>query len=363
MSAAPSSLRPPSPAPALPIHSSNGNRVAVPTRWRNAQVALIGLVAALAVYYNLFGFRSPLGESGRADRIGLAENLGFVVLGALIWLCTPTAATIALTTWQEAIRRKWMVGLLGFAIVLMLISTFFTWMQQGEEKKFLSDFGVGFTVIITLLMAIFLGVGLIQPDIERRTIFTILSKPVERSEFLLGKYLGLCLTLLTSLSAMSMMFLLSYSIFYIRREGLGEALAVAPGHPGLSFELGNLARALLLHSGALLAMAAVAMTLSLVLSNIAAVVFSFGIFFLGQGAAYWEYLSSGERGSLAPSVSAIIKGIFLLVPRLDAYDVRNRLVNDMPIAFNYMWKSFGTGLVYTAAILMIAQWIWSEREF
>ncbi len=361
MSAAPSSLRPPSGA----LHSSPNpaERVLIPARWRSTQLALIGLVALLAIYYNLWGYRSPEGESGLADSRGLADNLGFVVLGALIWLCTPTAATIALTTWQEAIRRRWMVGLLGFAIVLMLISTFFTWMQQGEEKKFLSDFGVGFTVIITLLMAIFLGVALIQPDIERRTIFTILSKPVERGEFLLGKYLGLCLTLLTSLAAMSLMFLLSYSLFYIRREGLADALTVAPNHPGLAFELGNLSRALLLHSGALLAMAAVALTLSLVLTNIAAVVFSFGIFFLGQGAAYWEYLTRGGQGSLAPSVSAFIKGVFLIVPRLDTFDVRQRLVNDMPIAFNYMWKSFGTGLLYTAAILMIAHWIWNEREF
>jgi hypothetical protein len=335
----------------------------VPKRWRSVQLALIGLVALIAVYYNLVGYISPAGESRLADSRGLTENLGFVVLGALIWLCTPTAATLAMTTWQEAIRRKWMVGLLGFALVLMLISTFFTWMQQGEEKKFLTDFGVGFTVIITLLMAIFLGVALIQPDIERRTIFTILSKPVERGEFLLGKYLGLCLTLWTSLGAMSLMFLLSYSLFYIRREGLSDALAVSAGHPGLMFELGNLARALLLHGGALMAMAAVAMTLSLVLSNIAAVVFSFGIFFLGQGAAYWEYLTRGGTGSLAPSVSAFIKAIFLVVPRLDAFDVRQRLVNEMPIAFNYLWKSFGTGLVYTAAILMLAQWLWSEREF
>lgn len=358
MSAAPSTFRAPSVAP-LPT----GNRIAVPARWRTVQLVLIGLVALLGLYYNLAGYRSPAGEIGAADSRGLGENLGLLVLAGMIWLCTPTTATLAMATWQEAIRRKWMVALLGFALVLMLLSTFFTWMQAGEEKKFLRDFGVGFTVIITLLMAIFLGVALIPPDIERRTIFTILSKPVDRAEFLLGKYLGLCLTLWTSLAAMSLMFLLSYAAFYIRREGLAGALEVSPGHPGLAFETGNLARALLLHGGALMAMAAVSLALSLVLSNIAAVVFSFGVFFLGQGAGYWEYLSSGGRGSLAPSVSAIVRGVFAFVPRLDAFDVRQRLVNDMPIAFNYMWKSFGTGLVYTAAILLIAHWIWSEREF
>jgi ABC-type Na+ efflux pump permease subunit len=154
---------------------------------------------------------------------------------------------------------------------------------------------VGFTVIITLLMAIFLGVALIPPDIERRTVFTILSKPVERGEFLLGKYLGLCLTLWTSLAAMSLMFLLSYALFYIRREGLADALAIGPRHPGLGFELGNLARALLLHGGALMAMAAVAMTCrwccrtSLPWCSLLHLL-------PGQGASYWEYCRERRQG-------------------------------------------------------------------
>jgi ABC-type transport system involved in multi-copper enzyme maturation permease subunit len=365
MSAAPSTFkRAGSTAPAMPLPT--GDRIAVPARWRNGQIALIGLVALAAIYYNLVGYLSPAGETRLGDSRSLTDTLGFLVLAAGIWLCTPTTGVIATTTWQEAIRRKWMVGLLGFAIVLMLLSTFFTWMQAGEEKKFLRDFGVGFTVIITLLMAIFLGIALIPPDIERRTIFTILSKPVSRAEFLLGKYLGLCLTLWTSLAAMSLMFLLSYAAFYIRREGLAGAFDTSAGSVGLAFELGNLARALLLHGGALMAMAAIAMTLSLVLSGIAGIVFSFLIFFLGQGASYWEYLANGGqsgKGSLSPFVGGVIKTVFLFVPRLDAFDVRQRLVNDMPIAFNYAWKSFGAGLVYSAAILFIAHWIWSEREF
>ena len=140
--------------------------------------------------------------------------LGFVVLIALVWLTTPAVGTIAITTWQEALRRRWMLTLLMFAIVLIPISLFFTWMQQGSEEKFVRDFGLGFTVIITTVMAIFLGAGLIQPDIERRTIFTILSKPIDRIEFLLGKYLGLCLTLLVSLAIMSLMFLIHLRLVF-----------------------------------------------------------------------------------------------------------------------------------------------------
>ena len=344
---------------------SQTGRVPIPARWRAGQTALSVAIALVAIWYLMSGYKSPVGERGLADSIGLGDMLGFMVLLALVWLTTPAVGTIAITTWQEALRRRWMLTLLMFAIVLIPISLFFTWMQQGSEEKFVRDFGLGFTVIITTVMAIFLGAGLIQPDIERRTIFTILSKPIDRIEFLLGKYLGLCLTLLVSLAIMSLMFIITYAWFLVRREtgGFGDAFSVYAGHPGMVFKLGNLARALLLHYGALTMMAAVAMTLSLVLSHIAAVVFSFVIYFCGQAASYWEHLSSGGTGSVSAPIATVIKTIYVFVPRLDRFDVRERLVNDMPVAFNYAWKAFGGGLLYVAAVLCVAYFIFSDREF
>ena len=164
---------------------------------------------------------------------------------------------IALATFREALRRRWMTVLLVFGIVMVGLSVFFTSLSPGTEGQFIRDFGTGFIIIMTTLMAIFLGVALVPPDIERRTIFTILSKPVNRAEFLIGKYLGLCLTLLVNLALLSVIFLLAYSIFSIRQKGgLGPAMAAIPnGDQGLGFNLVNLSKALALqlrparHSG------------------------------------------------------------------------------------------------------------------
>ena len=93
-------------------------------------------------------------------------------------------------------------------------------MQPGSQQKFLRDYGLGFTVIITLIAAVFLGVALITPEIERRTILTILSKPVTRIEFLVGKYLGLMLTLVFNLVVMGSIFLLSYALFVVQKDGV-----------------------------------------------------------------------------------------------------------------------------------------------
>jgi ABC-type transport system involved in multi-copper enzyme maturation permease subunit len=344
-------------------------RLEVPARWRVGQGILCLLVVLLGIYYFAFGWHSPAGETHLADNLSLFDAVGPLVLIGFIWLVTPAAATLAWATFQESVRRKWMFALLIFAVVLLVISTFFTWMQPGSQEKFIRDFGLGFIVIITMLMAIFLGVALVPPEIERRTILTILSKPVDRAQFIIGKFLGLSLTLLVNLAILSIMFLLTYAIFRIRLDqGFREALMAYPGHPGLMFELGTLTCALSLQYGFLIIMAALALTLSLVLSNIAAIVVSFFVYFGGQTSGYWEYLSQGKTESaldkgLSPGVRDGIRAVYFVLPRFDRFDVRERLVNHMPIGFNYMFKSFSSGLVYAAVLLIIAYLFFSDREF
>ena len=343
-------------------------RVVISSAWRFGQVVITGLILLLAVYYNTKGWRGPIDETGLAASRTLFDQIGFILLIALTWLTTPVTGVIATTTFQEAIRRRWMSALLGFALVMLALSTFFTWMQPGEEEKFLRDFGMGFIIIITLLMAIFLGVALVPPEIERRTIFTILSKPVDRLEFLLGKFLGLALTLFINLFFLAAMFLLSYALFKIRREGFAEAWVMREGHLGLGFDLINLAKAMVLQYGQLLIMSALALTLSLIVSNITAIVFCFIVYFGGQGASFLEHLGGEHAGDatqrgLSGPVVGLVRTLNFALPRLDRFDVRERLVNDMPIAFNYIWKAFGSGVIYIAVLLTIAYLIFSDREF
>ncbi len=346
----------------------------VPASWRAKQLVFIGLVALLAIWYGLGGWRSPGIERNAADNLSIFDFLGFALLGLLIWLTTPIAWTIAATTFHEAIRRKWMTALLGFAVVMLAVSTFFTWMQPGEEQKFLRDYGIGFTVIMTLIAAIFLGVAMIPPEVERRTIFTILSKPVTRGEFLIGKYLGLMATLMLNLAVMSAIFLLAYAVFVSHREGGFAKALIADGvgisRQGLGFDLSNLARALFLHLGTLSIMAAFAIMLSQFLSGITAIISCFLIYFLGQSASYWERLAGGSgdasaaaKPALSPALTAFISAIYALLPRLDRFDVRERLVNDLPIGLNYLAKAGASGAIYTAVLLCVSYFVFSDREF
>ncbi len=358
--------------PLLSSQTSTGEGVAVPAAWRAKQLALIGLVALAALYYATLGHQSPLGESRSADNLSPFDFVGFALLGALIWLTTPAAWTVAVTTFQEAIRRRWVTVLLGFAVVMLGVSTLFTFMSPGEQKKFLLDYGVGFTVILTLITAIFLGTSLIPPEIERRTIFTILSKPVTRLEFLIGKYLGLLITLAFNLLVMSAIFILAYSLFVVSKEGgLADALATNNGgisKNGLAFDDWNLAKAMMLHFGTLSIMAALAIAFSQLMTGITAIISCFVVYFLGQSAPYWERLSSGsgdasKAATLGPVLTGLVNFVYFFLPRLDRFDVRERLINDLPIGANYLLKAASSGAVYAAVLLAIAYFAFSDREF
>ena len=368
---------------------ADNSAIAVPAKWRAGQFVLSGLVALLAIWYAVQGYRSPVGDSGAADNFSPFDLVGFALTMALIFLTTPTAWVVATTTFHEAIRRRWVTALLGFAVVMLAVSTFFTWMQPGSQQKFLRDYGLGFTVIMTLIAAVFLGVALITPEIERRTILTILSKPVTRAEFLVGKYLGLMLTLALNLAVMGGIFLLSYALFVVQKDGASaltggnffaniahwpqafalanraDGIGVSPN--GVGSDIVNLARALLLHMDTLSIMAAFAMMLSQFLTGITAIIISFVVYFLGQSAAYWERLSGGNGTTATPVLTGPIRiiadAVYSVLPHLDTFDVRERLVNDLPVGWNYLLKAGSAGATYTAVMLAVAYFAFSEREF
>ena len=351
----------------------------VPAKWRLGQWALIALVIVGALTYNRFFVPWPsifgalkAGNFGGVLRFfPVADQLGFVLLGLIIWLCTPAAGTVAVSTIQEALRRRWVIGFLAFSTVVLLFSGSLTFVQLGEEQRFLQDIGTGFIIGMTILIAIFLGVTLVPPEIERRTIFTILSKPVNRIEFLLGKFLGLCLTLFVCLFWLSAVFLTVFVVFNLRQNAEAFSTGTANSETAtLGFQTANLAKALLLHYGQLVVLGALSMMLSLVVTPITAITFCFLAFFGGQMSSYWGHLG-GEGGAhdadsahgLSGPMQNLVKIVYYVLPRMDHFDVRPQLVTDTPIAIPTMWSAWSGGLVYVAVLLTIAYLVFSDREF
>lgn len=136
------------------------------------------------------------------------------------------AATIARNTFREAIRDRVLYNLVLFVLLLTAGAIFLSELSASQESKIIIDLGLSAILLFGTFIAIFVGVGLVYKEIERRTVYTIFAKPVGRGEFLVGKYLGLCLTLLVNVAVMGAG--VSLALVYIKGGWNPLALSIWP---------------------------------------------------------------------------------------------------------------------------------------
>lgn len=109
---------------------------------------------------------------------------------------------VARNAFREAVRDRVLYNLVLFVLLLTAAAVFLGELTAGEEARVIVNFGLSATLVFGVFIAIFVGVGLVSKEIEKRTLFAIFAKPVGRAEFLIGKYFGLCLTLLVNVAVM-----------------------------------------------------------------------------------------------------------------------------------------------------------------
>src|SRR5262252_766820 len=122
---------------------------------------------------------------------------------------------IARNAFREAVRDRVLYNLVLFVLLLIVGAIFLGELSAGQEAKIIVDLGLSAMLLFGVFIAIFVGVGLVYKEIERRTLYAILTKPIGRGQFLLGKYLGLCLTLLVNVVVMGIG--VSLALLYVNR--------------------------------------------------------------------------------------------------------------------------------------------------
>ena len=126
---------------------------------------------------------------------------------------------VAVNVFKESVRDKVLYNLVVFAVLLISMSYLIGQLTAGQDMKIIKDLGLASISIFGLLIAIFIGIGLVWKEVERRSIYALLSKPMRRSELVLGKYCGLVLTLLINIAVMTIAF---YALLaYVNFENVG----------------------------------------------------------------------------------------------------------------------------------------------
>jgi Cu-processing system permease protein len=122
---------------------------------------------------------------------------------------------LAWLTIREAVRQKLAVNLLVFAVALVTSSYMISTLTFGEQYRIITDIGLTAMEVFGTLIAVFLGAGLISRDVERRTVYPILAKPVSRAAYVTGRYAGLVATTTLNLVVMATCFV-AVLAFYLR---------------------------------------------------------------------------------------------------------------------------------------------------
>src|SRR6266576_4881078 len=110
---------------------------------------------------------------------------------------------IAVNVFRESVRDKVLYNLVFFAILLMGASYLIGQLTAGQDVKIIKDLGLAATSVFGLFIAVFIGIGLVSKEVEKRSIYSLLAKPVSRAQFITGKYAGLVLTLAVNVSVMA----------------------------------------------------------------------------------------------------------------------------------------------------------------
>jgi len=265
---------------------------------------------------------------------------------------------IAKATFHEALRRRFLNGILIFGILIIGSSWTFTYLQPGAELKMLVDIGLGAIRFFGMLIAIFVGVRLIPDEIEKQTIHTLLAKPVTRAQFLLGKFLGGVATVFTNVALMGLAFVI---VYMVKAPQLRE-LAPDEG-PGISmvFMAPNIGKAIGLTCFELLILAAIAVVASTIFSWVMASIFSFFIYFVGQMADFLRELASPEHG--ADTASTIVFGVlYRILPHFEIFDIRESILKDNFVPWSLLGNVAGQAIIWVVVVLMIGYLCFNERE-
>jgi ABC-type transport system involved in multi-copper enzyme maturation permease subunit len=251
---------------------------------------------------------------------------------------------IARNAFREAVRDRVLYNLVLFVLVLTGAAIFIGELSAGQEAKIIVDLGLSAMLIFGVFIAIFVGVGLVYKEIEKRTLYAILSKPIGRGQFLLGKYLGLCLTLLVNVLIMGLG--LSLALIYVRRGFDPLVSKIWPAIFLIYLELAIITGVSLLFSS--------------FSSPALSALLTFFVFIIGHFSADLRALAGSSNNSVA---RLFFRALYYLIPNLSHFSLITEAAHGQVPDRTAVMVAVTYAIVYVAVLLAAATLIFRRRNF
>jgi len=247
---------------------------------------------------------------------------------------------IARNTLREALRERVLFLFLGFAVVLLVSTKLFGMLTVGDEGKVIKDFGLAGIQFFSMLIAVMMSVLLISREMENRTVFNILSKPVSRWQFLLGKYLGLVTTVALNLALMVLLLIVLVALY---QHELDLTLLFAGMMTLLEMAL----------------LTAFATLFAVLTKPMLGSVLTLAVFVVGHLAEdVWLLTQHIQTGFSRPVIAAV----YYVLPNLERFNFKTEVVHGLDIPATAVGWSIVYGLTYTAMVLLLAGIRFDRRD-
>ncbi len=302
---------------------------------------------------------------------------------------------IAINTFREAVRDKVLYGVLAFAVLVLLFSLALAELSLNQQRRVVLDIGVASISFFSVVIAIFLGSSLLYKEIERKTLYVILPKPIRRWEFLLGKYVGIVVTAAVFIAIMGAIQLWVTAIQagasiaqlvalpLVSAAALGATLwratdrtavlvpwsllflaAAAAVLAGTDVAVAPILSALLLVFGEVTVLSAVALLFSSFSTPFLTGAFSLGIWVVGRNA---DLMAAMRDASVGRTLAVFLRGLSRVVPNLHLFvPGRNALADRAALPYgllDYVGTTMLYGLAYAVLLLILASLIFRRRDF
>ena len=250
---------------------------------------------------------------------------------------------IAKQTLEDMLRRKILLILLIVAVGMIALGPSVGFLAPRESSAVLRSLGLAIILIAGLLITILAGIQVIPTEIERRTIYTVLSKPVQRFEFVLGKFLGGLFTVFVMIAAMGIVFL---GVLYFQ-----EGHKLAP----------DMIKGVVLTFFQMMLLGAMSIFFSTFATPVVNFFMSFGIFMVGSMSSVTESLTNNRN----PATKIVANILHFALPNFGNFNIQNTLIHPQVKLTNanaFIVQNIIYALIYSAVMLIMAIIVFDRRE-
>lgn len=251
---------------------------------------------------------------------------------------------VARNVFREVIRDRILYLIAFYAVIMVAAAVLLPYVSANTQDKILLDVGTAAIGILGLLIAIFVGTSLVSKEIEKRTVFVMIAKPVSAAEFIVGKHWGLTAVIIDLVIAMT---LISFGMFYWQQ---------------IAFPVLSLSVAALFQMLELSLIVAVAILFGVITSPVLAMLLTIAVYLMGHLSR--DLLALGELAQ-TPVIQKATQALYLILPDLARFTWRNQAVYGMdllPPPLELVSHAV-YGVIYIALVLAIATLIFSRRQF